>query len=168
MGRGELLDGHIEKGLILSGLLFADACAPRVECLIPLEEQNDLGIIGNFLGKLRMLSEIPIKLHPQQAVSFFISIHGSSPSKNFVLYVSQFRSISSSAKVRLSAYESLKRFFFLLSVYIVTVYVGKVMSAIITYHRLPDATYIHFRMDYKIHHLAPFGLVDVPFTRVFS
>ena len=48
MGRGELLDGHVEKGLILSCLQFADARTPRVEFFIPFEEQNDLGIIGDF------------------------------------------------------------------------------------------------------------------------
>jgi hypothetical protein len=106
MGRGELLDGHIEKGLILSGLLFADARTPGVECLVSFKEEDNLGIIGDFFGKLRMLSEIPIELHSQQAVSLLIRIHGSSPSRKFDLYVSQFRSISSSARVRLSAYES--------------------------------------------------------------
>lgn len=48
MGRGESLDGHVAKGLTLSGLLFADAYAPRIELLIPFEEENDLAIIGNF------------------------------------------------------------------------------------------------------------------------
>jgi len=71
MGRSKLLDGHIEKGLILSGLLFADAHAPFVEILIPFEEQNDVGIVGDLVGKFRMLPQIPIKLHPQQAVSCF-------------------------------------------------------------------------------------------------
>lgn len=69
MGGGELLDGHVEKGLILRGLLLADTRTPCVELFIPFEKQNDLGIIGNVLGELRMLSEIPVKLHPQQAVS---------------------------------------------------------------------------------------------------
>ena len=64
MGRDKFLDSHVEKGLILSGLFFADPGTPRIECLIPFEEQNDLGIIGDFFGKLRMLSEIPIKLYP--------------------------------------------------------------------------------------------------------
>ncbi len=79
MGWGELLDGHVEKGLILSGLLFADARTPRVEFFIPFEEQNDLGMIGDLVGKLRMFSEIPIELHPQQAVSFFEDTQGHSP-----------------------------------------------------------------------------------------
>lgn len=65
MGWSELLDGHVEKGLILSGLLFADARTPRVEFLIPFKEQDHLGIIGDFVGKFRVLSEIPVKLHPQ-------------------------------------------------------------------------------------------------------
>src|SRR6266850_1332087 len=106
MGWGEFFDGHVEKRLILSCLFFADPGTPLVEPLIPFEEEDHLGIIGDFVGKLRMFSEIPIELHPQQAISLFISIHGSSPSKNFALCVSQFKSISSSAKVRLSAYES--------------------------------------------------------------
>jgi hypothetical protein len=63
MGWGEFFDGHVEKGLILSGLFFADASTPRIEFLIPFEEENDLGIIGNLFSKLRMLSEIPIELH---------------------------------------------------------------------------------------------------------
>jgi len=33
---------------------------------------------------------------------------------------------------------------------------------------LPDATHFHLKLDYKIHHLAPFCLVDMPLTRVFS
>ena len=64
MGRGEFLDGHVEKGLILSCLLFADARTPRVEFLIPFKEQDNLSVIGNLIGKLRMLSQVPIKFHP--------------------------------------------------------------------------------------------------------
>jgi hypothetical protein len=64
MGWGKFLDGHVEKGLILSGLLFADPSTPLVEPLVPFEEKDHLRIIGNFFGKLRMLSEIPIELHP--------------------------------------------------------------------------------------------------------
>ena len=79
MGRGELLDGHVEKGLILSGLFFADARTPRVELLIPFEEQDNLGLIGYFVGKLRMFSEIPIELHPQEVVSCFENTQGNSP-----------------------------------------------------------------------------------------
>ena len=65
MGWGELLDGYVQQRLILSGLFFTDTRTPIIESLVPFEEQNDLGIIGNFLGKLRMLSEIPVELHPQ-------------------------------------------------------------------------------------------------------
>ena len=79
MGWGKFLDGHAEKGLILSGLLFADSRTPCVEFLIPFEEQNDLGVIGDFVGKLRMLSEVPIELHPQQAVSCFENAQRDSP-----------------------------------------------------------------------------------------
>jgi hypothetical protein len=79
VGWGKLLDGHIEKGLILSGLFFANPGTPLVEPLIPFEEEDHLGIIGNFLGKLRMFSEIPIKLHPQQAVSCFENTQGNPP-----------------------------------------------------------------------------------------
>jgi hypothetical protein len=60
-------------------LLFADSRTPRVEFLIPFEEQNDLGVIGDFVGKLRMLSEVPIELHPQQAVSCFENAQRDSP-----------------------------------------------------------------------------------------
>lgn len=42
------------------------------------------------------------------------------------------------------------------------------MSTIITYHRLPDATHFRLKLDHKIHHLAFFGLVKVPFAREFS
>lgn len=73
----------IEKGLMLSGLFFADARTPCVECLIPFKEQNDLGIIGNFVGKLRMFSEIPIELHPQHAVSLFEDTQGRSPFSSY-------------------------------------------------------------------------------------
>ena len=79
MGWDKFLDSHVEKGLILSGLFFADPGTPRIEFLIPFEKQNDLGIIGDFFGKLRMLSEIPIELHPQQAVSLFEDSQGRSP-----------------------------------------------------------------------------------------
>ena len=65
MGWGEFLDGYVQQRLILSGLFFTDTRTPIIEFLVPFEEQNDLGIIGNFLGKLRMLSEILVELHPQ-------------------------------------------------------------------------------------------------------
>ena len=64
MGWGEFFDGHVEKRLILSCLFFADPGTPLVEPLIPFEEQNDLGIIGDFVGKLWVFPDVPIELHP--------------------------------------------------------------------------------------------------------
>jgi hypothetical protein len=63
MGWGELFDRHIEKGLILCRLFFADAHTPLVELFISFEKKDDLGIIGDFVSKLRVFPEIPIKLH---------------------------------------------------------------------------------------------------------
>ena len=79
MGRGELLDSHVENGLILGGLLVADLSTPLVECLIPFEEQNDLSIIGDFVGKLWMFPDVPIELHPQEVVSCFENTQERSP-----------------------------------------------------------------------------------------
>jgi hypothetical protein len=62
----------------------------------------------------------------------------------------------------------LKRFFFLLAVDIVTVYVRKVMSAIITDHRLPGASDLHLKLNREIDHFATFGPVEVPFSSVLS
>ena len=63
MGWGKFLDGHVEKRLILSGLFFPDLGTPFVESLIPLKEQDNLSVIGNLVGKLRMLSQVPTELH---------------------------------------------------------------------------------------------------------
>lgn len=79
MGWGEFFDGHVEKRLILSCLFFADPGTPLVKFLIPFEEQDNLGIIGEFVGKLWMLSEVPIELHPQEVVSCFENTQGNSP-----------------------------------------------------------------------------------------
>ena len=50
----------------------------------------------------------------------------------------------------------------------VTVYVGKVMGAIITDHGLPCTLDLHFKLDRETNHFAPFGLMEVPLSSVLS
>lgn len=75
VGGSQLLDGHVEQGLTFSGLLLPNARTPAVKLVIAFEEQNNLSIMRNLVGKLWMLSEIAIEFHSQEAVSLFVDIH---------------------------------------------------------------------------------------------
>ena len=71
MGRTQLLDHHVDERLARFRLLPAHTRAPLVEFLVALQQQDYLSVIGDLLAKLRALSNVPIKLHPQEAVSRF-------------------------------------------------------------------------------------------------
>lgn len=79
MGWGKFLDGHVEKGQILSGLLFADPSTPRVEPLVPFEEKDHLGVVWDLVDKFWMLPHVSVELQPQEAITCFEEAQGHSP-----------------------------------------------------------------------------------------
>ena len=69
-GWGEILDGYVQKRLIVNRLFFADARTLLVELLISFAEQNDPGVVGNFLKKLRMFLHVAVELDSQETMTF--------------------------------------------------------------------------------------------------
>ncbi len=72
MSRTKFPDGDKDEALSLFRLLFSYSDAPLIEFFIPLHQQDNMGIIRDSVTKLRVFSDISIKLHTEKIVSFFL------------------------------------------------------------------------------------------------